>query len=392
MIEFSQRTNFLKDSPTLKLNERINVLKNQGKDIINLTVGEPNYYEPEISREAAIQAIKNHFTHYTNSSGIISLRENICKKLKLENGLNYRPEQITVSAGGKQALFNSLSVLINHGDEVIIPTPAWPTYEEQVRLVGGTPHLVSLNEKTSFKLTPELLEKNINSNTKVLILNSPSNPTGATYSIDELKELVSIIEKNRIIVISDEIYERLVYDLDFVSPASLSQYMYENTITINGFSKSFGMTGWRIGYSAAPEEIAHKIAAFQSQITASISSVSQVAAEQAILNFDYSHVNDLVRNREYLVDIIRRGTKLSLPTVPDGSFYLFPNLSEVLGKEFFGKKVTTAEDFCELLLSKVGVAVTPGSFFNAPNNIRISYAKSFDEIQEAGRRIVEFFN
>lgn len=391
MTEFSKRIDYLKDSPTLKLNDRINFLKGQGKDIINLTVGEPNYYEPIVSSEAAISAIQKHFTHYTNSSGILSLRKNICEKLSKENNLNYSPQQITVSMGGKQALFNTLSVLVNYGDEVIIPTPAWPSYEAQVRLVGGIPNMVQLNEETNFKLTPDVLEKNISNKTKVLLLNSPSNPTGATYHKEEMVELARIIEENGLIVISDEIYERLVYDIDFISPASLSDYMYENTITINGFSKSFGMTGWRIGYSAAPIEIATKISAFQSQITASISSISQVAAENAVLNFDYSHVEDLKTCRDYLMDIITDNTDLLLPNRPDGSFYLFPNLEKLFGKKFFGHIITSDEDFCELLLSEVGVALTPGSFFNAPRNVRISYAKSFDEIQEAGKRLIKFF-
>ncbi|MCY7237508.1 aminotransferase class I/II-fold pyridoxal phosphate-dependent enzyme [Streptococcus infantarius] len=252
---------------------------------------------------------------------MLSLRKNICEKLSKENNLNYSPQQITVSTGGKQALFNTLSVLVNYGDEVIIPTPAWPSYEAQVRLVGGIPNMVQLNEETNFKLTPDVLEKNISNKTKVLLLNSPSNPTGATYHKEEMVELARIIEENGLIVISDEIYERLVYDIDFISPASLSDYMYENTITINGFSKSFGMTGWRIGYSAAPIEIATKISAFQSQITASISSISQVAAENAVLNFDYSHVEDLKTCRDYLMDIITDNTDLLLPNRPDGSSF-----------------------------------------------------------------------
>ncbi|HEY0222184.1 pyridoxal phosphate-dependent aminotransferase [Lactovum miscens] len=391
MISFSKRTNYLSDSPTLQLNDRIASLKDQGRDIINLTVGEPNFYEPEQASEAAIEAINTHFTHYTNSSGILPLRQNICEKLLIENGLEYAPGQITVSTGGKQALYNTLAVLVNEGDEIILPTPAWPSYEAQIRLVGGVPHFIQLDETTKFKLTPKLLEAAISKKSKILMLNSPSNPTGATYSKGELEELAPIIEKHELIVISDEIYERLVYEMEFVSIATLSEYLKENTIVINGFSKAFGMTGWRVGYSAAPKVIAKQIAAFQSQITASVSSVSQKAAEQAILNFDSSHVDRLKFCQDSLITDIRQ-TELDLRIIPDGSFYLFPNIKPVLSKTYFGKIINSDLDFCSLLLDKVGLAITPGSFFNAPNNVRISYAKSLEEIQEAGKRLRSFFS
>ncbi|MDV7758721.1 pyridoxal phosphate-dependent aminotransferase [Liquorilactobacillus mali] len=391
-MKTSNRVLNLKDSPTLELNDAINRKILNGEDIINLTVGEPNYYEPKESSTAAIKAIQKHFTHYTASAGIEPLRKAISEKLIKENNLKFSPEQIVVSNGGKQALYNTFSTLINQGDEVLIPTPAWPTYFEQVKLCGGTPTPIKLNEDSAFKLTPEILQNSISSKTKILVLNSPSNPTGATYSKEDLLTIEPIIEENHLIVISDEIYERLVFSEDkFISPLSISPYMQSHSILVNGYSKAFGMTGWRIGYSAAPIAISKKINAFQSQTTANISSISQIAAQYALNHFDTNHVNNLKNNRDKLVNTIRTKTELDLRQTPTGAFYLFPNVSKLLGRTLFGKKISNAGDFCQLLLDKVGVATTPGDIFLAPENIRISYAKDAKTMDKVNERLINFF-
>lgn len=387
---FSKRILKLSESPTLQLNNKINGLLQKGEDVINLTVGEPDYVEPIESSYSAIKAICDHFTHYTNSSGIISLRESICAKLLKENNLAYTPDQIVVSAGGKQALFNAFFVLLNGGEEVLIPTPAWPTYKQQVLLCGGTPVLIPLDESSEFKLTKETLKAFITPRSKILVLNSPSNPTGATYSEEELDDLVSIVEENGLYVISDEIYERLVYSGTYSSPVGINDYMKKHSVLVNGFSKAFGMTGWRIGYTAAPLDISIKIAAFQSQTTASISSISQVAAKYAINNFDKEHLIELKEKRNYLIHQLA-DTPLKIDVEPGGAFYLFPRVDSVLGNSIYGESIDSVEALCASLLEREHVAITPGSFFDAPNNVRISYAKSMQEICDAAQRIKKYF-
>ncbi|GEB77712.1 pyridoxal phosphate-dependent aminotransferase [Sporolactobacillus inulinus] len=390
-MNFSNHISSLKPSATLALNDKVNRMIAQGQDIINLTVGELNYYEPEIARERAKEAIDKHFTHYTDSDGIYDLRQAISEKLRNENFLNYKPEQITVSAGGKQALFNCFFTLIDHGDEVIVPTPCWSTYLTQIKLCGGIPATISTDEKTNFKITPVMLENAITPRTKLLLLNSPSNPTGAAYSENELKELSGIIRKHKLLVISYEIYERLVYVSHYVSVGTVSEYLQENTITINGFSKSFGMTGWRIGYSASPIAIAEKISSLQSQVTANISSISQIAALAAINHFNPENKVNLQENRDYLYKFINERSPLSVPNLPEGAFYLFPNISAVVGKSFKGKMIKNSSELCSLLLENAQIAVTAGDAFVAPNNIRISYAKSMNEIVRAAQKMARFF-
>ncbi|WP_235184196.1 pyridoxal phosphate-dependent aminotransferase [Agrilactobacillus composti] len=375
----------------MELNSKINELINSGKDVINLTVGEPNYYEPSNAAHVAIEAINEHFTHYTSTPGILSLRQAIVKKLKEDNQLDFSADQIVVSNGGKQALYNTLAVLLNEGDEVLIPTPAWPSYASQVELLDGVPKEIPLSEDTGFKLTPDLLEKNCSPKTKLIILNSPSNPTGATYTSAEFKALVPIIEKHKLLVISDEIYEKLVYDMDYVSPLNVSQYIRENSILINGFSKAFGMTGWRIGYTAAPIEVSKKIAAFQSQTTANINSIAQKAAEVALANFEIQHVAELKRNRDILFKAIQEDTDMSLDDCPNGAFYLFPNIKGLIGKTYGGQEVHNSQDFCHILLKEAGIGITPGDVFDAPNNVRISYAKDLQTIKTVRDRLISFF-
>lgn len=390
-MNFSNHISSLKPSATLALNSKVNLMIANGQDIINLTVGEPNYYEPEIARERAKEAIDKHFTHYTDSDGIYDLRQSISEKLRNENNLNYRPEQITVSAGGKQALFNCFFTLIDHNDEVIVPTPCWSTYLTQIKLCGGIPVTISTDERTNFKISPDMLDDAITARTNLLLLNSPSNPTGSTYSESELKELSRIIQKHKLLVISDEIYERLVYVNNYVSVATVSDYLRENTLTINGFSKSFGMTGWRVGYSASPIAIAKKISSLQSQVTANTSSISQIAALAAIKHFNPENKVTLQKNRDYIYEFINENTPLSVTNIPDGAFYLFPNISGIVGKSFKGKTIENSSELCALLLENAHIAVTPGTAFVSPNNIRISYAKSMSEIKRAAQRMANFF-
>lgn len=390
MIKLAESTKYLVPSPTLKANEKVKQLVAAGKDIINLTVGEPNFYEPAEASAAAIQAIQDHFTHYTASSGVLSLREKIAAKLAQENGLTYEPSEIVVSTGAKQALFNALSVLLNPGDEVLLPTPIWPTYEAQVLLTGGQPSFITLDEKTNFKLTPTILEASITERSRVLILTTPSNPTGSVYTKEELLALAPVIEGHNLVVISDEIYERLTYEVTFTSVPTVSPYLRENTILVNGFSKSFGMTGWRVGYTAAPKEVTEKIAALQSQVTAGITSIAQVAAEHAALHFEPQHVVDLKLNRDLMAETLTKIDGIELPALPAGAFYLFPNVAGLYGRTLAGKLITNAEDLCELLIDEIGVAATAGTAFHAPNNIRLSYAKSYKEIETACERLRSF--
>ncbi len=392
MSEISTRVQSLSPSATLAMSQKSNELKAQGVDVINLSVGEPDFPTPEHIKEAAKRAIDDNFTFYTPVAGYMSLRKAICRKLKEENGLDYAPEQIVVSNGAKQSLCNTVLALINPGDEVIIPTPAWVSYVEMVKLAEGKNVLVPATVEQDFKISPAQLEAAITDKTRLIILCSPSNPTGSVYSKEELRGLVDVLAKYpNITVLADEIYEHINFTGEFTSLASFPE-IADRTVVVNGVSKAYAMTGWRIGFIAAPLAIAKACNKLQSQYTSNPSSIAQKAAEAA---YDGSQecVEEMrrafERRRDLVVELAKEipGWKINFP---QGAFYLFPEVSAVLGKTTpEGKVIATSGDYALYLLEKAHVATVDGEAFCAGGYIRLSYATSDDNIREALKRIKE---
>lgn len=385
----SRRITSIASSPTLAIDTKTKELVAQGQDIINLSVGEPDFGTPDSAAQAGIQAIQAGFTKYTAVPGIMDLRKAIAKKLQEENRVSYEAEDIIVSSGAKQSLFNAFMALCNPGDEVILPAPYWVSYPEMIRLAEATPVVVATDESTGFKLTPELLEQAITPKTKVLLLNSPSNPTGAVYTPDELRALAEVIEKHEFYVVSDEIYEKLVYGVEHLSLSAISEGMKKRTLLVNGFSKTFAMTGWRVGYIATDRSIVKAMTSFQSHTTAHPTSISQKAAVQALSTFDPQIVEVFRKRRDYVMKRIS-----SMPMIeciePEGAFYVFPNIKNILGKSYRGNAIDSANRFAELLLTEALIALVPGEGFGAPNNIRISYAVSDEDLVKAMDRLEAF--
>lgn len=387
----SHRVNSLAASQTLAMSQKSQELRAKGIDVINLSVGEPDFATPHHIKEAAKQAIDDNFSFYSPVPGYLSLREAICKKLRTENGLEFRPSQIVVGNGAKQALCNVILSTVNPGDEVIIPTPAWVSYVEMVKLAEGKAVLVPAGIDTDFKITPQQLEQAITERTRMVLLCSPSNPTGSVYTHEELKGLVDVISKHpEILVLSDEIYEHINYTGSFTSLGSFSE-ISDRTVIINGVSKAYAMTGWRIGYCAAPENIAKAVSKLQGQYTSGASSIAQKAAEAA-----YSGPQDCVsemcaafrRRRDLVVEMAREipGFRVN---EPQGAFYLFPEVKLLLGKRFENEVISTSGDLALYLLEHAHVATVDGDAFCAPGYIRFSYAASDDALREAMNRIAE---
>jgi aspartate aminotransferase len=385
----SDRIKAIAPSPTLAIDSKTKELVAQGHDIINLSVGEPDFGTPAAACQAGIEAINAGFTKYTAVPGINELRKAIAKKLKEENGLDYEAEEIIVSNGAKHSLYNAFMALCNPGDEVIVPAPYWVSYPEMIRLTGAEPVIISTDETTGFKITPEMLEKAITPKTKALLINSPSNPTGAVYSPEELKALADVIERHEFYVISDEIYEKMVYGVQHISIASVSEAMKKRTLVVNGFSKAFAMTGWRVGYIASDRQLVKAMTSFQSQTTSNPTSISQKAALKALECFDEQAIA-LFRMR--LDTVMDRLEKMPLIRCirPQGAFYVFPNVSEIIGKSYQGAEIDSANTFAALLLEKANIALVPGEGFGAPNNIRISYAVSDENLEKAMDRLESF--
>ena len=382
---FSKRALELATSPTIAIDTKAKAFKRQGIPVINLSVGEPNFHTPDNIKKAAIEAIKEGNSFYTAPEGIIELREAIAKKLKRDNKLTYDSNDIIVGVGAKQILYNIFQVLCDKGDEVIIALPAWNTFVELVKLTGAKPVLITL--KPPFKLKASDIKKVITPKTKVLLLNSPSNPTGAMIEPEELTKIADLAVKNNIFVISDEIYEKLTYTQKHISIASLNEKIKERTITVSGLSKSYAMTGWRVGYAAGPSEIVAKMKALQSQLLAHTSSISQKAGVEA-LNGDQASVvmmqKAFAKRRTYCLKQIAKIPSLSV-NEPDGAFYLFISIEKLLGKKY-----TTATAWAEALLEDEKVAVVPGEAFFYPGYIRFSYAASDEDLVEAFVRIKRF--
>ncbi|NRP11496.1 Aspartate aminotransferase [Aliiroseovarius sp. xm-m-379] len=395
MSFLSATLNRVKPSPTIAVSNLAAELKAQGKDVIGLGAGEPDFDTPENIKAAAKAAIDAGKTKYTAVDGIPELKAAICAKFQRDNGLDYSPTQISVGTGGKQILYNALMATLNPGDEVIIPAPYWVSYPDMVLLAGGEPVVVECPLETGFRMTPEQLEAAITPKTKWLIFNSPSNPTGAGYSRDELKALTDVLMRHpHVWVMTDDMYEHLAYgDFTFCTPAEVEPGLYDRTLTCNGVSKAYAMTGWRIGYAAGPVELIGAMRKIQSQSTSNPCSVSQWAAVEALNGpQDYIPENNkmFVRRRDLVVEMLNAADGLECP-VPDGAFYVYPSIAGCLGKTSAGGvKIENDEQFAKALLEEKGVAVVFGAAFGLSPNFRVSYATSDAALKEACTRIQAF--
>ncbi len=392
-LDLSRKAQNVKPSSTLAITARAKELKEMGIDVVGFGAGEPDYNTPDNINNAAIEAINAGFTKYTPASGTNDLKKAVCKKFKEFNNITYKENQIVISNGGKHSLTNVFQAILNPGDEVIIQTPYWLSYPEIVKLAGGTPVFVETSKENDFKITPEQLEAACNDNTKAFILNSPSNPTGAVYDKDELEAIAKVIIDNNIYVVSDEMYEYLIYDdAKHISIASLNDEIYKRTITCSGVSKSYSMTGWRIGYTGSSQEIAKYMSSVQSHQTSNPNSIAQVAATEAI-NGPQDAItimrDEFDIRRKYIFDRVN-----SIPYLdgakPQGAFYIFVDCSEVLEKSYKGEKIETTSKLAEILINDYNVAVVPCLDFGSPEYIRLSYATSIKEIEKGMDRIQNF--
>jgi len=380
----------IKPSPTIAVTSKAREMRAAGKDVIGLGAGEPDFDTPDNIKEAAIQAIKRGDTKYTAVDGTPILKKAIKEKFSRENNLTYELDQISVGTGGKQVLYNAFMATLNPGDEVIIPAPYWVSYPDMVLLAGGKPKIVKCSEKNEFKITPAELKKAISKKTKWLIINSPSNPTGSCYTKEEIEELSKILIKNKkVFILSDDIYEHITYDgFEFFTMAQIKA-LKDRTLTMNGVSKSYSMTGWRIGYGAGPKDIIKAMAKIQSQSTTNPSSISQAAAVEALSgtqDFIKTRSDSFKERRDFVVKTLNNIKGLSC-LKPNGAFYVFPNCKNLLGKK---TKLKTDKDFVEKLLEKAEVAVVQGSAFGLDGYFRISYATSMDNLKKALERIKSF--
>ena len=384
----------IKPSPTIMVTQKAIELKAAGKDVIGLSMGEPDFDTPDNIKRAAIDAINRGETKYTSVDGTLALKKAIVEKFKNENNLNYLPEQISVGTGGKQVIFNAIVATVNPDDEVIIPAPYWVSYPDIVLLAGGIPKIIKSSEKNKFKITPNELEKNITNKTKWIIINSPSNPTGACYTQKELEALGEILIKNKnIFILSDDIYEHIIYDdFKFFTIAQIKE-LKERTLTMNGVSKSYAMTGWRIGYGAGPTEIIKAMRKLQSQSTTNPSSISQAAAVEALngtQDFILKRNQSFKERRDFVVEALNKISGISC-LKPNGAFYVFPNCSKFFNKkDKNGKIIKNDFDFVSSLLETYQVAVVHGSAFGLEGYFRISYATSMDNLKKALDRISNF--
>lgn len=382
MIKLADRIEKMQASVTVALNDKINERKQKGADIISLNLGEPDFDTPWEVTKACEQAIESGKTHYVNTAGIEPLRQAISDKLQKDNGIHYDVNEIIVTVGAKQALYNSIMTLCNPGDEVIIPTPCWVSYVEMVKLAGAKPVFVKTKEDHHLDL--DAIEHAITEHTKMVIINTPNNPTGAVYGREELLKLGTLAVSNDFYVVSDEVYEKLVYEeTSMVSIASLSPEIKNRTITINGFSKGYAMTGWRIGYSAAPLAITKGMIKLQGHTTFHVATFIQYAAAKALTDCESSvktMVSTFAERRKILLDELQKISEIKCEK-PQGAFYVLPDVSACFGKKYKGKEIKDSMDLAEYLLEEASVAVVPGIAFESPKAIRIAYSTSEDQIQ-----------
>ena len=385
----------VKPSPTIAVTNKAAELKAAGHDVIGLGAGEPDFDTPQHIKDAGIAAITSGKTKYTAVDGIAELKQAICAKFKRDNSLDYLPSQVSVSSGGKQVLYNAFMATLNKGDEVIIPAPYWVSYPDMVLLAGGTPVIAEASLQTGFKLTADQLEAAITPNTKWFLFNSPSNPTGAGYTWDELKELTDVLMRHpHVWVMTDDMYEHLTFgDFQFCTPAQVEPRLYDRTLTVNGVSKAYAMTGWRIGYAAGPVELIAAMRKVQSRSTSNPCSISQFAAVEALNGpHDFIAQNNaaFVRRRDIVVKMLNEAEGITCPT-PDGAFYVYPSVAGLIGKTTpNGVKIVDDEAFATALLNDTGVAVVFGAAFGLSPNFRVSYATSDEALTEACARIIKF--
>jgi len=396
MAFLAEQLKRIKPSPTIAVTDKARALKLAGRDVIGLGVGEPDFDTPDNIKQAAIKAILDgKASKYTQVDGMAELKEAVVRKFKRENGLDYKTSQINVGAGGKQVLYNAFMATLNPGDEVIIPAPFWVSYPDMVLLAGGTPVPVISTMANGFKITAEALERAITPKTKWFLLNSPSNPTGAAYSRDELKALTDVLVRHpHVYVMTDDMYEHLVYDdFKFTTPAQIEPSLYERTLTINGTSKAYCMTGWRIGYAGGPEPLIKAMAMLQSQSTTNPAAVSQWAAVEALngpQDFIPKHNKVFKERRDLTVSMLNQANGIKCPT-PEGAFYVYGSCAGTIGRTAStGKTLKNDEDFVTELLAAEGVAVVHGSAFGLGPAFRISYAVKTEDLEEACRRIQRF--
>jgi aspartate aminotransferase len=392
-MKLAKRVMVIEPSATLELMAKAKALKAEGKNVLEFQVGEPDFDTPQNIKEAGIKAIEENFTRYTPSPGTMDLRKAICEKLKRDNNLDYAPNEVMVSNGGKHCLFNAIMAMVDSGDEVIIPAPYWVTYPEVVKIADGKPVFLETTSDNDFKVTPQQLESVISDKTKVLILCSPSNPTGSVYTEEELKAIAEVVLKHKIYVFSDEMYEKLVYDgLNFVSFASLGEEIKKLTLTFNGVSKAYAMTGWRIGYVAGNKEIIKAMDSLQSHATSGPNSIAQKASIEALLGpQDGLEVmrQEFDERRKYIVKALNEIPGISCRT-PKGAFYAFPDVSNFIGKTYKGETIDSDETFAKMLLENYFVVAVPGSSFGSPGFLRFSYATSLETIKQGMKLLKDF--
>lgn len=390
-IKISDRLQQVKPSATLAISAKAKQMRSEGKEVINFSAGEPDFDTPEYIKEAGIEAIKSGQTKYTPASGTIDLKNAVVEKYKREYSLDYNNKQVVISCGAKHSLYNLFQAIINPGDKVILPAPYWLTYIEQIRIAGGIPEVIDTTAN-NFKLTVDDMKSAVSSGPIALVLNSPSNPTGAVYSKDELEQIVNIAVDNNVLIISDEIYEAYLYDgLNHVSPAAISDRAKENTVIINGISKTFSMTGWRIGYTIGSEEIISAISKLQSHSTSNPASISQAASIAAVNELKQElkvKLDTFEGRRDLMVNELKDIDHVEI-NKPQGSFYCFPLLKGYIGKEFNGKKIENSFDIVDYLLENAGVAAVPGKVFGAENYIRLSFATDEESIKKGLNKIKE---
>ncbi|PID35771.1 MAG: aspartate aminotransferase [Rhodobacterales bacterium] len=395
MSFLSKTLDRVKPSPTIAITTLAQQMRAEGRDVISLSAGEPDFDTPDPIRAAAKAAIDAGKTRYTAPDGMPELKAAICAKFARENGLTYRPEQISVGTGGKQILYNALMATLNPGDEVIIPAPYWVSYPDMVLLAGGTPVIAPAGIETGFKLTPDALEAAISERTKWLIFNSPSNPSGAGYTRAELAALTEVLRRHpQVWIMSDDMYEHLTFDgFEFATPAEVEPALYDRTLTCNGVSKAYAMTGWRIGYAGGPVDLIAAMRKIQSQSTSNPCTVSQWAAVEALTgpqDFLASNRALFQARRDLVVDMLNAAEGIDCP-VPEGAFYVYPSIAALIGKRSAGgAEITDDEAFAKALLEEEGVAVVFGAAFGASPNFRVSYAASEDTLREACTRIQRF--
>ncbi|MFB6271455.1 MAG: pyridoxal phosphate-dependent aminotransferase [Salinibacter sp.] len=389
-IQFNTRVDAMQPSATLAMKSRAEERRRQGHPVVALSAGEPDFDTPKPIADAGVEAIRNGFTHYTENPGILELREAICRKFDRDNDLSYTPEQVVCSNGAKQSLALAIHVLCDEGDEVLVPAPYWVSYPEMARFSGATPVEVSTGVENEYRLTPEMLDDAITERTRVLILCTPSNPTGAVYPPEELAALADVLrDHEQVFVVSDEIYEHVLYDAEHRAFASFPG-MEDRTVTVNGFSKAYAMTGWRLGYMAAPEPIAQAAAKIQGQFTSAPCSITQKAGVAA-LEMDKEPVHEMVaafrRRRDAVLERLRAIDGVRCPT-PEGAFYLYPDMSSFFGADApDGSTIDDGSDLCFYLLEEHDVALVPGPAFGEPDGLRLSYASSMEDLETALDRI-----